>query len=125
MVRRRFQGGASPKRGLLQPRAAGADIKVTKLLKPTPQDGIVKLTGFELADQRRPNLSRGELTPFSERGNVVLLKDIAVVEVAVLVEMVVDLGIGGGGILESFCISEPSHCSFSSPSPATCACSLI
>ncbi len=83
------------------------------------------MTGLDLVDQRRPNLSRGELTPFSERGNVALLKDIAVVEVAVLVEMAVDLSMGGGDFLERFYISELSYWSFSSPSPATCACSLI
>ncbi len=48
--------------------------------------GIVRLTGLELADQKRSRLSRGELTPCSERGGAVLLEDIAAVEVAVPVE---------------------------------------
>ena len=47
---------------------------------------VVRLTGLELADQKRSGLSRGELTPFSKRGSAVLLEDIATVEVAVLVE---------------------------------------
>ena len=61
--------------------------------------GIVRLTGCELADQKRSRLSRGELTPFSERGSAVLLEDIAAVEVAVLVKVVVDRGMGGGEFL--------------------------
>jgi len=52
--------------------------------------GIVRLTGRELADQKRSRLSRGELTPFSEWSSAVLLKDTAAVEVTALVEVVVD-----------------------------------
>ncbi len=37
--------------------------------------GIVRLTGRELVDQERSRFSRGKLTPFSERGNAVLLED--------------------------------------------------
>ncbi len=65
-----------------------------------PSHGIVRLTGPELADQQRLRHSRGELTPFSERGSAVLLEDIAAVEVAVLVEMVVDRGVNGGKLLQ-------------------------
>jgi hypothetical protein len=54
------------------------------------QKGIVRLTGRELVNQKQSRLSRGKLTPFSERSSAVLLEDIAAVEVAVLVEMVVD-----------------------------------
>ncbi len=39
--------------------------------------GRVRLTGREMADRKRSRLSRGELTPFSERGNAVLFEDIA------------------------------------------------
>ena len=45
--------------------------------------GIVRLTGLEMADRKRSRLSRGELTPFSERGNAVLFEDIAGIKVAV------------------------------------------
>ncbi len=41
--------------------------------------GIVRLTGLELTDQKWSRLSRGELTPFSERGSAVLLEAIAAV----------------------------------------------
>ncbi len=77
--------------------------------------GIVRLTGLELADQKWSRLSRGELTPFGERGSAVLLKDFAAVEVAVLVEMVVDLGVNGGKHLQGLYISELRHRSLSSP----------
>ena len=56
------------------------------------------LTGHELADQNRSPPSRGELTPFSERGSAVSLENIAAVEVAVLVEVVVDRSIDIGEI---------------------------
>ena len=75
---------------------------------------IVRLTGLELADQKRSRVSRGELTPFGERGSVVLLEDIAAVEVAVLVEVVVDRGMGCGEFLQDLYISELRHRSFSS-----------
>ena len=58
------------------------------------------MPGREPADQKRSRLSRGELTPFSERGNPVLLEDIAAVEVAILVEVVVDRGVNGGKLLQ-------------------------
>ena len=77
--------------------------------------GIVRLTGREPTDQVRSRLSRGELTPFSKRGSAVLLEDIAVVEVAVLVEVVVDRGMYGGKLLKSFYIPEERHCPLSSP----------
>ena len=76
--------------------------------------GFVRLTGLELADQRLSRLSRGELTPFSERSSAVLLEDIAAVEVAVLVEVVVDRGMGGGEFLQGLYISELRHRCFSS-----------
>ncbi len=77
-------------------------------------NGIVRLTGLELADQKWPRLSRGELTPFSKRGSAVLLEDIAAVEVAVLIEVVVGRGMGGGEFLQGLYISELCHRSFSS-----------
>jgi hypothetical protein len=39
------------------------------------------------------------LTPFSERGSAVLFENIAVVEVAFLVEVVVDRGMNGSKLL--------------------------
>ncbi len=80
-----------------------------------PENGIVRLTGRELADQKRSRLSRGELTPFSERGSAVLLEDIAAVEVAVLVEVVVDRGMDGGEFLQGLYVPELRRRSFSSP----------
>ena len=75
--------------------------------------GIVRLTGLELAYQRRSILSRGESAPFSERGGAILLEGIAAVEMAVPVEVVVDRGMGGGEFLQGLHISEFRHRSFS------------
>ena len=58
-------------------------------------------TGLKLADQKWSRFSHGELTPFSERGNAVLLEEIAAVEPAVLVEVVADRGMGGGEFLQA------------------------
>ncbi len=58
--------------------------------------------------------SRGESAPFSKRGSTVLLEDIAAVEVAVLVEMIMGRGVNGGKFLQRSCVPEPLHRSFSS-----------
>ena len=64
--------------------------------------GVVRLTNHELADHERSRLSRCELTPSRECGRAVLLEDIAAVKVAVIVEVIVDRGMGGGKLLEGF-----------------------
>jgi len=66
-----------------------------------------------LADQERSIFSRGELTPYNERGSVVLFENIAAVEGAVVIEVVVDRGKDGGEFLEAIYIPKPRHCSFS------------
>ena len=78
--------------------------------------GVVRLNRQDLVDQQRPRFSRGELTPFSQRGSAVLFEDVSAVEVTVMVEMVVDRGMGSGKFLESFYVPESRHCSFSSAS---------
>ena len=66
--------------------------RLVKTLSRLPMrvQGLSQINWRELADQKRSRLSRGEMTPFSERGSANLLKVIAVVKVAVLVEVVVD-----------------------------------
>jgi hypothetical protein len=54
------------------------------------------------------------LTPFRECSNAVLLENVARVEVTVVVEVIVDRGMGGGELLESFHAPELCHRSFSS-----------
>ena len=76
--------------------------------------GVVRLTKHELADHDRSRHSRCELTPFRECSSAVLLENVAGVEVAVVVEVVVDRGMGGGKLLESFHVPELRHRSFSS-----------
>jgi hypothetical protein len=49
------------------------------------------------------------LTPFSERSGAALLKDIAAVEVAVLVEVVVERGVYGGELLKGLHVPEIRH----------------
>ena len=76
--------------------------------------GVVKVTERKPADQKLSRYSRGEIAPFSERGSTVLLEDIAAVQVAVLVEMVMDRGMGSGEFLHGLYVPEPRHRSFSS-----------
>ena len=52
--------------------------------------GVVRLTNHELVSRRRSRLSRRKLTPLGQGGRAVLLEDVARVEVAVVVEVVVD-----------------------------------
>ncbi len=52
--------------------------------------GVVRLNRQDLADQKRPRFSRCELMPFSERSSAVLFENVAAVEMAVLVKMVMD-----------------------------------
>ena len=76
--------------------------------------GIVRVNLHELADQKRSRLSHGEFTPFSERGGAGLLEDFAAVQMALLIEVIVDRGVGGGEFLQGLYISELRHRSFSS-----------
>ncbi len=76
--------------------------------------GIVRLTGRELADQVRLRLSRGELTPLGQSSRAVLFENVAAVEVAILVEVVVDRGMGGGEFLQGLYVPEPRHRTFAS-----------
>ena len=55
-----------------------------------------------------------QLTPLGQRGGAVLLEDIAAIEVAVLVEVVVDRGVGGSEFLQGPYVPELRHRSFSS-----------
>ena len=59
-----------------------------------PGSGFVRITGRELADQKRSRLSRGELTPLGQGGGAVLLEDVAAVEMTVA---------GGGRKCDDFC----------------------
>src|SRR5665811_2143118 len=55
-----------------------------------------------------------QLTPLGQGGRTVLLEDIAAVQVAVLVEVIVDRSMGGDKLLEGPYGPEPLHRSFSS-----------
>ncbi len=76
--------------------------------EPRP-DCFVRLNRQDVTDQQRPRLSRGELTPFSERVSAVVFENVSAVEVAVVVEVVVKRGMGGGKCLEGLYVPEPCH----------------
>ena len=55
-----------------------------------------------------------KLAPFSERGSAVLLENVAAVEVAVMIEVIVYRRMDGGKLLQSLDIPESCHRSLSS-----------
>jgi len=54
------------------------------------------------------------LTPLCQSSRAVLFENVTAVEVAVLVEVVVDRGMNGGEFLQGLYVLEPRHRSFSS-----------
>jgi hypothetical protein len=54
------------------------------------------------------------LTPLSQGGGAVLLENVSAVEVAVVVEVIVDRGMGGGKFLQGLYVPELRHRAFSS-----------
>lgn len=52
--------------------------------------------------------------PLGDGGSAVLFENISVVEVTVLVELIVDRGVGGYKFLQSLDVPELRHCFFSS-----------
>ncbi len=79
-----------------------------------PLAGIVRLTRRELTDQEPSRLLRGELTPLGQGNGSVFLEDFTAGTVALLVEVVVDRGMGGGEFLQGLYDPEFRHRSFSS-----------
>ena len=59
-------------------------------------------------------LSGRQLTPFSECGSAVQLEGIAAVEMAVLVEVIVDRGVSSGKLLQGLDVPEFRHRALSS-----------
>ena len=57
-------------------------------------------------------LSSCELSPLGHGGGSVLFENVATVEMALVVEVVVDRGVNGGEFLQGLDISEPRHRSF-------------
>ncbi len=55
-----------------------------------------------------------QFAPLGQGGRAVLLEDVAAVKVTVLIEVIVDRGVGGGKFLQGLYISELGHRRFSS-----------
>ena len=53
-----------------------------------------------------------QLTPLGQRGEAVLLEDVASAEVAIVVEVIVDRGVDGGEFLQGLDVPEFRHCPF-------------
>ena len=62
-----------------------------------------------------PCVDGSVLARFGERGRAVLFEVIAAVGVAILVDVIVDEGMGGGEFLQGLYISEHRHRCFSPP----------
>ncbi len=61
-----------------------------------------------------PRRSGRQLTPLGQRDRAVLLEDVAAIEVTVLIEMIMDRGVDGGKLLQSFYVPELRHRTLSS-----------
>ena len=55
-----------------------------------------------------------QFAPLGQGGSPILLEDVAAVKVTVLIEVIVDRGVGGGKLLEGLHVSELGHRRFSS-----------
>ena len=55
-----------------------------------------------------------QLTPLGQRGEAVLLEDVASAEVAIVVKVIVDRGVDGGEFLQGLDVPEFRHCPFPS-----------
>jgi hypothetical protein len=55
-----------------------------------------------------------QLTPLGQRGEAVLLEDVASAEVAIVVKVMVDRGVDGGEFLQRLDVPEFRHCPFPS-----------
>ena len=77
--------------------------------RSNPVDGIVRITGRELADLKRSRLSSCQLMPRDQGGGAVLLEDVAAVEVTVPIEMIMDRGVDGGKFLQGLHVPELRH----------------
>ncbi len=71
--------------------------------------GFVRLNRQARADQQGPRLSRGELTPLGQSSSTILFENITAVEVTVVVEVVVDRGMGGSKFLQGLDWSSPTE----------------
>ena len=73
--------------------------------------GIVRLTEVACRTYNR-ELSGCKLTPLGHGGGSGLFENSAAVEMAVVVEMVVDRSMDGGEFLQGLDVSKPRHCPF-------------
>ncbi len=61
-----------------------------------------------------PRRSGRQLPPLGQGGGTVLSEDVAAIEVTVLIEMIMDRGVDGGKLLQSFYVPELRHRTLSS-----------
>ena len=76
--------------------------------------GVVGPNRTSLQNHGRQGISSRKLAPLSERGSAISLENITAVEMAVLVEVVVERSMGGGEFLKGLYIPELRHRALSS-----------
>ncbi len=76
--------------------------------------GLCQTKSIQCPKSGKLGISGRKVAPLRECGSAVLLENITAVEVAVLVEVIVDRGMGGGEFLQGLYVPEPRHRSFSS-----------
>ena len=94
--------------------SAGA---LSKLARKLSQEGRRRCCQAKANQSpKHPKLRRSgrQLTPLGQGSGAVLLEDFAAVEMAVVVEMVMDRGVGGSEFLQRFDVPKLGHRSLSS-----------
>ncbi len=74
-----------------------------------PQAGHCQTNLNRPAKGAGPRRSGRQLTPLGQGGGTVLSEDVAAIEVTVLIEMIMDRGVGGGKLLQSLYVPELRH----------------
>ena len=110
--------GYWPSSGLLKAVAAFPQIPGLRARALTPAQPCAPRALSDQLDRtcrtHNQTASGSKLTPLGQGGGSGLFESIAAVEMALVVEMVVDRGMDGGEFLQDLDVSEPSHCPFPS-----------
>ncbi len=100
--------GAAGRRGGIK-REWGTDLSLSN-----PGGGHCQTNLNRPAKGAGPTRSGRQLTPLAQGGGTVLSEDVAVIEVTVLIEMIMDRGVDGGKLLQSLYVPELRHRTLSS-----------
>ena len=88
--------------------------RVSNIVSRQESGGQCQTNANQTAKCAKRIASGCQLTPLGQRGGPAPFEYIAAVEVAVVIEMIVDRGVDGGEFLECLDVPEFCHCALSS-----------